>query len=415
MAAKRKPIRKKSASKRSKAKKTVVKKVVVKGPTRAVKKQLKSISKKLEKSKKQSSRRDKKLKAAVAKNKAMSNKIQAELEKLQQDIAKSKGKKNKKQLNEYNLFMRRQLLKGKTFNQAVQLWKKLRNVEAGKMPTRTRIKTVVKRVRVKSRPKVVVRTRRILVKSKPKVVVRTRRVLVKPRPKIRTRTVVKTRTVVRKAKPVIQYKARTRTVSKPVVHTVEKPVFDAHMMEQFADLIAKETAQKVSHSMDVSRAHVSRAVTDSTLSFASHDLATEEMAYRMVKMYFEELARIGFKRQMSLDDLVDAFIYSWYRVEKRLGRKHETVHREEIAYRLVNLFFIELARVGHKRTLNLDELLDAYFYVLDRMGKDNTELIQKMEASRMQTSSSTTTITTTTTQAPTVVPQPSESPAPTAQ
>lgn len=401
MAAKKKPIRKKSASKQSKAKKTIVKKTVVKAPTRAVKKQLKSISKKLEKSKKQSSRRDRKLKAAVAKNKAVSSKIQAELEKLQQDLKKSKGRKNKKQLNEYNLFMRRQLLKGKTFNQAVQLWKKLRNVEAGKIPTRTRVKTVVKRVRVKSKPKVVVRTRRIVVKS---------------RPKIRTRTIVKTKTIVRKAKPVIQYKTRTRTISKPVVHTVEKPVFDMHLMEQFADLIAKETAQKVSHSMDVSRAHVSRAVTDSTLSFASHDLATEEMAYRMVKMYFEELARIGFKRQMSLDDLVDAFIYSWYRVEKRLGRKHETVHREEIAYRLVNLFFIELARVGHKRTLNLDELLDAYFYVLDRMGKDNTELIQKMEAARLQTSSSTTTtVTTTTTQAPMVSPQPNESPAPTAQ
>ncbi len=397
MAAKRKPPAKKTA-----------KKVVAKVPTKAVKKQLKSISKKLEKSKKQSSRRDRKLKAAVARNKAVSNKIQAELEKLQQDLKKSKGKKNRKQLNEYNLFMRRQLLKGKTFNQAVQLWKKLRNVEAGKMPTRTRVKTVVKRVRVKSKPKIVVRTRRILVKSRPKIrtrtVVKTKTVVRKAKPVVKYRT----RTIVRKAKPVVKYKTRTKTVSRPVVHTVEKPVFDVSMMERFADLIAKETAQKVSHSMDVS--HAARfSKTESTLSFASHDLATEEMAYRMVKMYFEELARIGFKRQMSLDDLVDAFIYSWYRVEKRLGRKHETVHREEIAYRLVNLFFIELARVGHKRTLNLDELLDAYFYVLDRLGKDNTELIQKMEAARLQTSSSTTTtITTTTTQAPAVSPQPSE-------
>jgi hypothetical protein len=368
MAAKKKKSSKKSVSR--------PKKIVTKTPTKAVRKQLKSISKRLEKNKKQSSKRDRKLKAAVTKTEKTSEKIKTELEKLRADLQKSKGKKSKKQLSEYNLFMRRQLLKGKTFNQAIRIWQRLRKVEAGKLPTRTRVKTVLKKVRVKSKPKIVVRTRRVLVKSKP-----------------RTRTITKTRTIVRKAKPVV----------KTVTKVVEKPVLDAAMMERLAELVAKETAQKVSHSMDSSHTrHVSRA-SESTFSFASHDLATEEMAYRMVKMYFEELARIGFKRQMSLDDLVDAFIYSWYRVEKRLGRKHETVHREEMAYRLVNLYFIELARVGHKRTLNLDELLDAYFYVVDRLGKDNTELIQRMESARtQQTTTETTTITTAQTQAPAV-------------
>lgn len=392
-------------TKKKKPAKKASKKAVTRIPSKAVKKQLKSISRKLEKNKKQSSKRDRKLKAAVARTKAVSEKVKAELEKLREDLKKSKGKRSKKQLSEYNLFMRRQLLEGKTFNQAIRLWQKLRRVEEGKIPTRTKIKTVVKKVRVKSKPRVVVRTRRVLVKSKPK---------------IRTRTVVKTRTVVRKAKPIVKYKTRTKivrqikpvikyrvrtkTVEKPVIKTVEKPVLDTAMMERLAEQISTDIAQKMGYS---TTARIAR--TETTVSTGLHELATEEMAYRMVKMYFEELARIGFKRQMSLDDLVDAFIYSWYRVEKRLGRKHETVHKEEMAYRIVNLYFIELARVGHKRTLNLDELLDSFFYVLDRLEKDNTELIQKMEAARLSQTSTTTTVTTTTTQAPSV-PTPVSSP-----
>lgn len=303
---------------------------------KTIKKQIKSISKRLKKT--------------VSREAKDKKKVAKELEKLKTDLKKLKGKRTKKQLNEYNLFMRRQLNDGKSFGQAVNLWKKLRKVETGKIPTKTRIKTVVKKIRVKAKPK------------------------------IRTRTVVKTRTIIRKAKPKISYK--TRVVEKPVIKTVHAPVIDLDWMKTFASQIATQTVSNLEKSRGMPAATIVSHVEKSGawMESAGNDLPTEEMAYRMVKMYFEELARTGFKRQMSLDDLVDAFIYSWYRVEKRVGGKEQRIHKEEIAYRLVNLFYIELARLGQKRSLNLDEVLDSYFYVLDRLGKDNSELIKQMEA-----------------------------------
>ncbi|MBU0635805.1 hypothetical protein KKE06_02150 [Candidatus Micrarchaeota archaeon] len=425
---------------KKKAKKRTSKRKVSKAPTKAVRKQLKTLRTRST----NAIKARKKMGVALARSAKDQKKINAELLKLKSDLSRVKGKKSKKQLNEYNLFMRRQLLKGKTFNQAVKLWKRLRNVEAGKIPTKTRIKTVVQKVRVKSKPKVIVKTRRIKskpkiitrrIKSKPKIIIRTRKIKAKsvleptskpkrkskkkikrksapkPRVKTRTRTIVKTKTVVRKSEPIIKYRTRTKIVEKPGVkstdvshaalaelaervarETVERieathPKQPPVALDKLAEKVALETVHKMGKTETTVRTNSTRT--------GIGELPSEEMAYRMVKVYFEELARTGFKRQMSLDDLVDAFIYSWYRVEKQLGRKDQCIHNEETAYRLVNLYFIELARVGHKRTLNLDELLNAYFYVLDRLGKDNTELIHRMQAAKGPITRTTTTTTTT--------------------
>ncbi len=332
------------------------------------------------------------LKKKLAKNTAQDQKarqrINAEMERLKKGMAGLRGKRSKKQLSEYNLFVRRQILDGKTFNQAVNLWKKLRRWEEGQVPTKTRIKTVVRRVA--SKPKIVVRR----IKSKPKVIVkirtRTKKVLVPSKAKIkyryRTKTVVKTRVV--KSKPKIEYK--TRIVEKPVYKTVEKPVY----IESPSRLAALEGGSTT----DLKRLHsvsaVQSAFSQTLAQNVGRDLPIEEVAYRMLKVYFEELARTGFKRQMTLDDLIDAFVYSMYRVEKQLGKKPMAVHNEENAYRIINLYYIELARLGHKRALSLDELLEAYFYTFDRLGKDNTDLIRQMESMRMQQAAPVTTVVT---------------------
>src|SRR3989338_3437437 len=100
-----------------------------------------------------------------------------------QDIDFDKLKKNpkmkKRQLNEYNLFMRRQLKAGKTFMQAVRLWKRLKS---GKLPVRTKIR--VKRVVVKSKPRIITKTRfveKIETPERETIVVPDKKIVIIPR------------------------------------------------------------------------------------------------------------------------------------------------------------------------------------------------------------------------------------------
>ena len=46
---------------------------------------------------------------------------------------------------------------------------------------------------------------------------------------------------------------------------------------------------------------------------------------------------------------------------------------EEVAFRVVRLYFEEIARTGFKRQLDLDQMINAYFYTLKKLkGKDKT-------------------------------------------
>lgn len=317
-------------------------------------------------------------------------KVKAELARLQKEMSNLKGKRNKKQLSEYNLFIRRQIVEGKTFTQAVTMWKSVKRFEEGKVPTKTRVRTVVQKIRVKSKPKVITkfrtRTKKVVVPGKTKTKYRTRTVVkrIKSKPQVVTKFKTRTKTVVRtvKSKPQIKYRDKI----------VEKPVYIDRAVEKLVHVPALSAPmEEMGDSRVETVSTVDKAFSSVVREQLGRDLALEELAYRMVKVYFEELARTGFKRQMSLDDLIDAFVYSWYRVEKQLGKKQQTVHHEENAYRIMHLYYIELARLGQKRTLSLDEMLDSYFYTLSRLGKDNTQLIAQMEAVRLQQAAGSTT------------------------
>ncbi len=43
----------------------------------------------------------------------------------------------------------------------------------------------------------------------------------------------------------------------------------------------------------------------------------EEVAFRIVRLYFEEIARLGFKRQLDIDQIINAYFYTL----KKLGNK----------------------------------------------------------------------------------------------
>lgn len=62
------------------------------------------------------------------------------------------------------------------------------------------------------------------------------------------------------------------------------------------------------------------------------NIPDEEIAYRIVKLYFEEVARMGFKRNLDLDSIINAYYYTLQRLhnkDKELKTIAKLAHREE--------------------------------------------------------------------------------------
>ncbi|HIH21776.1 MAG TPA: hypothetical protein HA222_03930 [Candidatus Diapherotrites archaeon] len=244
---------------------------VTKVPTKRIKREIKTLRKGLKAEKKKTAKVARK---AAAKTAVLSK----EMGKLKADLSNlAKKKASKKQLSEYNLFMRRQLNGGKTFNQGVKLWKAYKK---GKPLVKTRVvrKTVVRRVRVPGRTKIKYRTRTVV-----------KRVRAKPR------VITKTRTIVRKV-PV------TRTVVKTVRIPSARAVPSAGISEHSIQAIISRELGKVREADGVK-------------------LSDEELAVRLVSLYFEEIARMGFKRQLELEDVINAYYHA---LGKLKGRKIES-------------------------------------------------------------------------------------------
>ncbi len=49
---------------------------------------------------------------------------------------------------------------------------------------------------------------------------------------------------------------------------------------------------------------------------------------------------------------------------------------EEISFQLVNIYFEEIARLGFKRSLDLDAIINAYFYTLEKVKKKDQVLTE---------------------------------------
>jgi hypothetical protein len=47
---------------------------------------------------------------------------------------------------------------------------------------------------------------------------------------------------------------------------------------------------------------------------------------------------------------------------------------EEVAFRLVSLYFEQIAHLGFKRKLDVDAIINAYFYTLNRLKHKDEEL-----------------------------------------
>ena len=62
------------------------------------------------------------------------------------------------------------------------------------------------------------------------------------------------------------------------------------------------------------------------------ELCNEEIAARLVRMYFKEIARLGYKRSLSLDETINAYYYALSRLQNRpveIERAKKKVLKEE--------------------------------------------------------------------------------------
>lgn len=61
---------------------------------------------------------------------------------------------------------------------------------------------------------------------------------------------------------------------------------------------------------------------------------------------------------------------------------------EEVAFRIVRLYFEEIARLGFKRQLDIDQIINAYFYTLKKLGNKDVamrEAVKKIIESEKET------------------------------
>jgi len=61
-------------------------------------------------------------------------------------------------------------------------------------------------------------------------------------------------------------------------------------------------------------------------------MSDEEVAFKIVRLYFEEIARTGFKRQLDLDQMINAYFYSLKQLKNKddaMKKIREKIIREE--------------------------------------------------------------------------------------
>jgi len=51
----------------------------------------------------------------------------------------------------------------------------------------------------------------------------------------------------------------------------------------------------------------------------SRNLSNEEVAARIVQLYFKEIARLGYKRKLTLDETINAYYYTLSRLQEKPG------------------------------------------------------------------------------------------------
>ncbi len=236
--------------------------------------------------KKQADETEQKLKTRVKNVVRQAKKKIAAVEKKKVKIKKVVKVVRKKGMGTYQYFMRQQLRDGKTFEQAARAWKKFKlYVKRGKIPTRT--------VTVMSKPTIVTRTR---FKTRP---------VVKP-PKVITRTKIK--------RVLVPQPAPSSGMFKDLMN---------ELRDVKRQMATEKPAPKPVAGPGPPQPQLAAAVQPSGIT-------EEAQAFELVKLYLGDVAQHGLKRQLDLDQVINAYFYALGRIcrkEIEIREVGDAVHR----------------------------------------------------------------------------------------
>ncbi len=308
----------------------VVKKNIKKTVSRKGKKPVrKTISKKAKPVPKHVKKDIKSLKKGLRKEMTLTKKVSSKtkgnakaLELLRKEIELLKNKKKRVGLSDYQRFMKIQIKKGLSFKQAAKLWTKQKKQLAKKNKKRTAYNIFISMQlkQGKTMKQAIVAWNRL--KNPPKK--RKRPVKKKPvRKKPVKKRVVKRKTVKRKTvkrKPVKRKLVKRTLVKKRVLgSSISRPrtiVRQSFPEGRLAGLV--EAAVKRVRSEETKKARISKeTILRKTVSGSVSVFGDEELALKMIDVYFSEVARHGLKRKLTLDEVVNSYFYTLTRIQRK--------------------------------------------------------------------------------------------------
>jgi len=215
----------------------------------------------------------------------------SEISKLREELDKLKKKKTSKgHVSEYNFFIRKQIKSGLTFLQAAKQWSSYKKLqEKNKRRPSAYNQFIGSQMRL---GKTFMQSVALWKLAKAGTLGK----------KGRTRTITKTVFRNAKAKPNVVAKRLNPKSIKRIVSRTGSVHQSGLNTEQFKSLLESSVS---SHSL------------------SKHDLLealgpdSEEIAFKLMQTYFIEVARLGFKRRLTLDEIIDAYFYSLARVKMK--------------------------------------------------------------------------------------------------
>ncbi|MDD3083826.1 MAG: hypothetical protein PHP82_02275 [Candidatus ainarchaeum sp.] len=254
---------------------------------------------------------NKAMKKSINANKKKTESQSKEIEKLKKALEdlKKKKKTNTRRVSEYNLFIRKQIKSGLTFERSVKEWNKFKKLE----------------LKLKRKPSAYnqfIGSQMKLGKTFTESVemwklAKQGKLGRKGKTRLVTKTVVKN--VRSKPKIVEKTKHKIRVKKNPRVNQkiVRKNVVDYNKIKELFSSIISNNSFKNTKTEQISIKDIKSVV----------EADNEEIAFKLVQTYFIEIARFGFKKQLTLDEIIDAYIYALVRVKGKEGSEFEIAQK----------------------------------------------------------------------------------------
>lgn len=246
-----------------------------------------------------------------------------ELELLRNEVELLKKRKKRAGLSEYQRFMRTQIRAGKTFRQAAALWMRLKKDFAKKNRKRSSYNVFVSmQLKQGKTMKQAIRAWNLL-KNPPKKKRRVNRKKPVRKKTVKARKLAKRKRLVKSRKPAGKRAAKRRAVKGRAVGksaarrrslAVKRPAVVSR--EVFPEEKVARIVEPVLERANGKRAE-SAGETVSTKGVSSALPCDEELALKMIDVYFGEVARYGLKRKLALDEVVNAYFYCLMRVQRK--------------------------------------------------------------------------------------------------